>query len=136
VPSRLAAVGMNCPLCCSLAGLRPGHWEAFVLCQCESGSGASLGASSAASLTGKCVFCEEHVTASLLDGTCVQRRFVSTPLSVMGVGAYVYVLSKLARVCRFETSQNVGRSKRLGRSGVKSRCGWFLCMVGYILGLD
>ena len=132
VPSRLAAVGMNGPLCC--CHLRPRPWvgAAFVLCQCESGSGASLDASSAASLTGKWVSRKRSQAASLLGGTCVQRRFVSIPLSVMRVGAYVYVLSKLACVCWFETSQNVNQTKRLVKVGVKSGCGWFLCMVGYV----
>ena len=83
---------MNCPLFVGIRVLGPGANE-FVLCQCKSGSGASLGASSAASLTGKCMSCEGYEAASLLGGTCVQRRFVSTPLFVMRAGACVYVLS-------------------------------------------
>ena len=44
----------------------------------------------------------------------------------------MYVLSKLACVRWFEASQNVSQTKQLGKAGVKSRCGWFLCMVGYV----
>ena len=58
------------------------------------------------------------------------EAFCRLPLSVMGVGACVYVLSKLACVCWFEASQNVNQTEQSGMIGVKSGCGWFLCMVG------
>ena len=65
--------------CCYLAGPRFGQVAHVVLCQCESGSGASLGASSAASLTGKCIFarscnCLAVTTATTFRGVLSANR--------------------------------------------------------------
>ena len=91
---RLVTVEIRIPVFCLLAlpvggdghcagGVRPGD-RACGLCNCESGSGASLGAlpgegwstlpfSEAASLTGTCVLREEGVAASG-SSVSVQRR--------------------------------------------------------------
>ena len=78
LPALLSGGGWRCA-----GGVRPGN-RTFGLCNCESGSGASLGAlpgegwstlpfSEAASLTGTCVLREEGVAASG-SSVSVQRR--------------------------------------------------------------
>ena len=76
-------------------------------------------------LTGKSSLCKEGVSATRHEGNYVQRRR-KWPLSVMGVGPYMYVLSKM-RLLSSSAEGPIGQVRNTECFiGVDGSCAWWV----------